>query len=318
MPKLLLSLALGLLAAVTAQAQNAPANPAAARAPANAPGNAPGTAPARPAPAPNCLVSEFRAMALGTHDLKERGSKATDWLRRNLAGCSEDQLRIIYANRSNWLGNADSMQLTSQIEGALEARLRNRPEQLAQLFSAPPPRPPASETLRAGDLAPRPAPVVGGTPAVVQQTAGTPATSPAVAPAVAGPVATPPGRPPAAGAPTAEAKKPEPGKFFDPGLRKSIQDYFTANRGNGPCPSGLILKNSRCESSQAQRSWKIGQALPASLSTRPLPARLLEALGPTPQGHSYVQVDGDILLLAEDGKTVVDAVLDLGQISPRS
>lgn len=312
MPKLLLSLAFGLLAALGAQAQNAPANPAAGRAPANAQANA----PARPAAAPNCLVSEFRAMALGTHDLKERGTKAAEWLRRNLAGCSEEQLRIIYANRSNWLGNADSMQLTSQIEGALEARLRNRPEQLAQLFSAPPPRPAASETVRAGDLAPRPAPVVGGTPAVVQQTAGATAGAPTVAVAV--PVATPPGRPPAAGGPAAEAKKPEPGKFFDPGLRKSIQDYFTANRGNGPCPAGLVLKNARCESSQAQRSWKVGQALPASLSTRPLPARLLEALGPTPQGHSFVQVDGDILLLAEDGKTVVDAVLDLGQISPRS
>lgn len=312
MPKLLLSLAFGLLAALGAQAQNAPANPAAGRAPANAQANA----PARPAAAPNCLVSEFRAMALGTHDLKERGTKAAEWLRRNLAGCSEEQLRIIYANRSNWLGNADSMQLTSQIEGALEARLRNRPEQLAQLFSAPPPRPAASETVRAGDLAPRPAPVVGGTPAVVQQTAGATAGAPTVAVAV--PVATPPGRPPAAGGPAAEAKKPEPGKFFDPGLRKSIQDYFTANRGNGPCPAGLVLKNARCESSQAQRSWKVGQALPASLSTRPLPARLLEALGPTPQGYSFVQVDGDILLLAEDGKTVVDAVLDLGQISPRS
>jgi hypothetical protein len=248
-------------------------------------------------------------MALGTHDLKERGTKAAEWLRRNLAGCSEEQLRIIHANRSNWLGHADSMQLTSQIEGALEARLRNKPEQLAQLFSAPPPRPAASETVRAGDLAPRPAPVVGGTPAVVQA-AGATAAAPTVAVAV--PVATPPGRP------AADGKKPEPGKFFDPGLRKSIQDYFTANRGNGPCPGGLVLKNARCESSQAQRSWKIGQALPASLSTRPLPARLLEALGPTPQGYSFVQVDGDILLLAEDGKTVVDAVLDLGQISPRS
>jgi hypothetical protein len=302
MPKLLLSLTFGLLAALSAQAQNAPANPAAGRAQAGVPAGA----PARPAS--NCLVTEFRAIALGTHDLKERGSKAADWLRRNLAGCSEDQLRIIYANRSNWLGNADSMQLTSQIEGALEARLRNKPEQLAQLFSAPP-RPAASETVRAGDLAPRPAPVVGGTPAVVQA-AGATAAAPTVAVAV--PVATPPGRP------AADGKKPEPGKFFDPGLRKSIQDYFTANRGNGPCPGGLVLKNARCESSQAQRSWKIGQALPASLSTRPLPARLLEALGPTPQGYSFVQVDGDILLLAEDGKTVVDAVLDLGQISPRS
>ena len=296
MPKLLLSLTFGLLAALSAQAQNAPANPAAGRAPAGAPAR----------PASNCLVTEFRAMALGTHDLKERGSKAADWLRRNLAGCSEEQVRIIYANRSNWLGHADSIQLTSQIEGALEARLRNKPEQLAQLFSAPP-RPAASETVRAGDLAPAPAPVVGGTPAVLQ------GASPAAAPVVA---ATPPGR--TATPIPAAAKKPEPGKFFEPGLRKSIQDYFTANRGNGPCPAGLVLKNARCESSQAQRSWKIGQALPASLSTRPLPARLLEALGPTPQGHSYVQVEGDILLLAEDGKTVVDAVLDLGQISPRS
>ena len=310
MPKLLLSLSFGLLAALSAQAQNAPANPAAGRAPAGAAA----AAPARPAP--NCLVTEFRAMALGTHDLKERGSKAAEWLRRNLAGCSEEQVRIIYANRSNWLGHADSIQLTSLIEGALESRLRNKPEQLAQLFSAPP-RLAASETVRAGDLAPTPAPVVGGTPAVLQgaSPAAAPvvAGGPAAAPVVAG---TPPGRP-ATPIPAAE-KKPEPGKFFEPGLRKSIQDYFTANRGNGPCPAGLVLKNARCESSQAQRSWKIGQALPASLSTRPLPARLLEALGPTPQGHSYVQVDGDILLLAEDGKTVVDAVLDLGQISPRS
>ena len=310
MPKLLLSLSFGLLAALSAQAQNAPANPAAGRAPAGAAA----AAPVRPAP--NCLVTEFRAMALGTHDLKERGSKAAEWLRRNLAGCSEEQVRIIYANRSNWLGHADSIQLTSLIEGALESRLRNKPEQLAQLFSAPP-RPAASETVRAGDLAPAPAPVVGGTPAVLQ------GAGPAAAPVVAGGpaatrvvAATPPGRP-ATPVPAAD-KKPEPGKFFEPGLRKSIQDYYTANRGNGPCPAGLVLKNARCESSQAQRSWKIGQALPASLSTRPLPARLLEALGPTPQGHSYVQVDGDILLLAEDGKTVVDAVLDLGQISPRS
>ena len=72
MPKLLLSLTFGLLAALSAQAQNAPANPAAGRAQAGVPAGA----PARPAS--NCLVTEFRAIALGTHDLKERGSKAAD------------------------------------------------------------------------------------------------------------------------------------------------------------------------------------------------------------------------------------------------
>lgn len=293
-----------LLAAVSVQAQTPP-RPAA-------------RPQARPAePAPNCLVTEFRALALGTHDLAERGSKAADWLRRNASACSEEQLRIIHANRTNWLGNAESVSLTVQIEGALENRLKNRPEQLAQLFGAAPrPAPAASETLRAGDLAPRPAPVVGpGTPAVAQGTTVVVPTvaGPAVAPAP-GPM--PPGQTPPRPVPPAE-KKPELGKHFEPGMRKQIQDYFTANRGNGPCPLGVILKAGRCESPIANRSWKIGQAMPSSLTPKDLPARLLEALGPAPKGHSYALVDGDILLIADEGKTVIDAVLDLGQVAPR-
>jgi hypothetical protein len=286
-----------LLAAVSVQAQTPP-RPAA-------------RPQARPAePAPNCLVSEFRALALGTHDLNERGSKAADWLRRNASACSEEQLRIIHANRTNWLGNAESVQLTVQIEGALENRLKNRPEQLAQLFGAAPrPTPAASETVRAGELAPRPAPVVGpGTPAAVQGV-------PVVVPVAAGPAT--PGAPPRPGSPPAADKKPEQGKHFEPALRKAVQDYFTANRGDGPCPPGVVLKSGRCESPTANRSWKIGQALPANASPKELPARLLEALGAVPKGHSYALVDGDILLIADEGKTVIDAVLDLGQVAPR-
>ncbi len=279
-------------------------------------------APARPAarpqparaaePPPNCLVTEFRALALNTHDLKERAEKASEWLRRHGPACSEDQLRILYANRANWLGNADSMQLTMQIEGALENRLKGKPDQLAQLFGAPPrPAAPGSETTRAGDLAPRPGPVVApGTPAVVQAAPVVAVAVPAGAAAATNP-GTSPGSPPA-------GKPPEPGKFFDPALRKSVQDYFTANRGNGPCPADLILKGGRCESPSANRNWKIGQPLPANLSTKTLPPRLLEALGVPPRGHSYVQVEGDLLLIADDSKMVVDSVLDLGQIAPRS
>jgi hypothetical protein len=292
-----------LLAAISAQAQNPPPVRPAAR---------PQARPAEP-PA-NCLVTEFRAMALGTHELKERAAKASEWLRRHASACSDDQLRLIYANRSNWLGNAESIELTSQIEGALENRLKNKPEQLAQLFGAPPrPAPAASETLRAGDLAPRPAPVVApGTPAVAKNTAVV--VPPGAAPAGgAGP--RPPGGPGAA--PTPPDKKPEPGKFFEPALRKAVQDYFTANRGDGPCPPGVVIKRGRCESPTANRSWKIGQALPASASPKELPARLLEALGAVPKGHNYALVDGDILLIADEGKTVIDAVLDLGQVAPR-
>jgi len=282
-----------LLAAGAAQAQTPPARPAAR------------PQAARPAePPPNCLITEFRALALNTHDLKERAAKASEWLRRHGGSCTEDQLRILYANRSNWLGNADSLQLSSQIEGALESRLKNKPEQLAQLFGAPPRPAATNETIRAGDLAPRPAPVVApGTPAVVQ-----------AAPVVAVPVAVAAGSSPPAGA----AKPPEPGKYFDPALRKAVQDYFTANRGSAACPADLVLRNGRCESPTATRAWKIGQPLPVNLSTKTLPPRLLEALGAAPKGHSYVQVEGDLLLIADDSKTVVDSVLDLGQVAPRS
>ena len=302
--KLLSTLLWLLLAAVGVQAQTAP--------PPARPAARPQAQPRPAEPAGNCLVTEFRAMALNTHDLKERTTKASEWLRRNSNACSEDQLRLIYANRSNWLGNAESMELTAQIDGALESRLKNKPEQLAQLFSAAPrPAPAASETVRAGQMAPRPAPVVApGTPAVAQNTA-------VVLPPGAASGARPPGAPGSA-APAPSDKKPEQGKYFEPALRKAVQDYFTANRGNGPCPAELVLKSGRCEAPNSNRSWKIGQPLPGNLNPKPLPPRLLEALGPAPRGHGYVLVEGDILLLADEGKAVVDAVLDLGQVAPKS
>ncbi len=269
-------------------------------------------APRRAEPAPACLVSEFRAMALGTHDLAERGKLATQWLQRNLPGCGEEQLRLLSSNRTSWMGHADSPQLMSALDSALEARVKNKPEQLARLFgaAAPPPRVAGDETVRAGDLAPRPAPVVGpGTPAAVTL-AAPPVVVAAGAPQP--PVVIPPG------APTPPTKPPEVGKHFDERLRTAVREFFTANRGSGPCPPGLTVKNGRCESAQANRAWRQGQALPPTLTAREAPAQLLEKLGPPPAEHSYVQVDGDLLLIHATTRVVVDAVLDLGQIPPRS
>lgn len=278
----------GLILAGTALAQGRPAARAAA-------------------PAANCVVSEFRANALGTHDLAERGAKASEWIRRNASACSEDQLRLLSSNRSAWLGNADSLAHMALIDGALEARVRNKPEALAQMFGATPPRVAGTDTMRAGDLAPRPAPVVlPGTPAALT-----------VAPTTV--VAAAPGAAPAPGAPRPPASTgPEVGKHFDDKLRTTVREYFTANRGTGPCPAGLILKNNRCESSSTERLWKIGQPLPTQLSPKELPPPLAEKLGSAPAGHSYQQVDGDVLLLATASRAVVDAVLDLGGIPPRA
>ena len=276
-------------------------------------------------PPPACLVSEFRAMALGTHDLAERGKLAAQWLDRNLSGCGEDQLRLLSNNRSLWMGNADSTQLMSRIDGALETALKGKPEQMARIFGAapPPPRVAADDTMRAGDLAPRPAPVVApGTPAAVT------VAPPVVIAAAAVPgVPTPPGVPPMQPTtppgtlptmPPQPPKPPEVGKHFSPAMRAAVRDYFTANRGNGPCPAGLIIKNARCESAFSDRAWKLGQPLPAQASPRDMSLQLLEKLGPAPSGHSYVQVDGDLLLIQTESRTVIDAVLNLGQITPKT
>lgn len=170
-------------------------------------------APARRAePAPACLVSEFRAMALGTHDLAERGRKATEWLTRNTPACGEAQLRLLSSNRTQWLGNADSMALMGLIDSALEAKVKGDPEKLARMFgaAAPPPRPADDDTMRSGTLAPRPPPVVApGTPAVVS------APPVVVAPPAAGAVAPPtaglaPGAAPASTAAPSPPTAPPP------------------------------------------------------------------------------------------------------------
>lgn len=270
-----------------------------------------------------CLVSEFRAMGLGTHDLTERAQKARQWLARNLAACGEDQLRLLSSNRTLWLGHADSLEFMGMIDGALESRLKDKPEQLARLFgaTAAPARPPGDDTLRSGALAPRPAPVVPpAAPAAV-----TLAAPPVVLPAAGLPGAPPPGAMPGALPPGAvppggalAPRPPELGRHFDEKLRTAVREFFTANRGSGPCPAGLVLKNARCESAQSERPWKPGQSLPAQLTARDVPAALLEKLGPPPPGHSYVQVEGDLLLLNTATRVVVDAVLDLGQVPPKA
>jgi Ni/Co efflux regulator RcnB len=303
LPRPLLAAAVWLLLSSAVLAQTRPAAPA--RGPAEA--------------APNCLLSEFRAMALGTHDVAERGKKAMQWLQRHSEACTDEQLRLLSGNRTLWLGNADSIELMGSIDGALEKRLKDKPDQLARMFgaAAPPPRPAGEDTVRSGTLAPRPAPVVPpGTPAVV----GMPSTV-VVAGVPGAPMPVQPGalaRPSGAVPLPSGGKPPEVGRHFDDRLRTAVREFFTANRGSGACPAGLILKNARCESAVPERPWRLGQPLPAQASPKEAPPPLLEKLGAPPAGHSYVQVDGDLLLIQTATRTVVDAVLDLGQVPPKA
>lgn len=120
---------------------------------------------------PDCIVAEFRTIALETHDPNQRDARAQDWVRKNAQSCSLAKMNFIGANRSAWMGSADNPRLAGMIDVVIEAKLSENPALLSQLStlygpgpSAPPPRQPTS--ISTTDLRrPQPQPVIIAPPA---------------------------------------------------------------------------------------------------------------------------------------------------------
>ena len=58
-----------------------------------------------------------------------------------------------------------------------------------------------------------------------------------------------------------------------------------------------------------RRPYEIGYALPPGVRFAPPPHALYRQLRPAPYGYSYVSVDGDLLLIADATRLIVDAIL---------
>ena len=92
---------------------------------------------------PNCLVSEFRALALSSIEIK-RAEAAKSWILTTGKDCSLDRLLILRNNRNQWLGHADSAELAGEIDKLIELAAKDSPELVKGLYTSPePPRPPA-------------------------------------------------------------------------------------------------------------------------------------------------------------------------------
>ena len=82
----------------------------------------------------------------------------------------------------------------------------------------------------------------------------------------------------------------------------------TANAG-GPknCPPGLAKKNNGClPPGQAKKRYQVGQPVPADVEIVFVPRGDL----PEPrEGYVYGRVDGDLLLIAEATRRVIEAVV---------
>jgi len=97
------------------------------------------------------------------------------------------------------------------------------------------------------------------------------------------------------------------GAYFSDRHRESVHTYYASH-----CPPGLAKKRNGCMTpGQAKKVWVVGQPLPPTVVLAPPPPQIVVSLPPPPVNHRYVQVAGDILLIAVGSKMVVDGISGL-------
>lgn len=107
----------------------------------------------------------------------------------------------------------------------------------------------------------------------------------------------------------ARGGKPQVGAYFSTSDRRSVETYYaSAGRGGKGCPPGLAKKNNGCMPPGQAKKWNVGQPLPSGVAYYPVPAQIVVSLPPVPIGHKYVQVAGDILLVAVGSMMVIDGI----------
>lgn len=94
--------------------------------------------------------------------------------------------------------------------------------------------------------------------------------------------------------------------------REIIKSHIGAGNDRH-CPPGLAKKNNGCLPPGISKKYAVGHALPDGTEILDLPDELLRILKPH-KGYYYGQVDGDVLLISEATKKVVDAVTLLSAV----
>ena len=106
----------------------------------------------------------------------------------------------------------------------------------------------------------------------------------------------------------AKAKGKERAVLFVDADRAAVRAYWVDTFGQ-ECPPGLAKKSRSClPPGHAKKRYAIGTPLSTTVVIDPLPSVLVKRLRPAPEGHRYVVVDGDVLLLATATRLVVDAI----------
>ena len=96
--------------------------------------------------------------------------------------------------------------------------------------------------------------------------------------------------------------------------REAAREYYRREyHGRGRCPPGLAKRHNGCTPPGHERRWRRGERLPRDVQVRAVPHDLAVRIGPAPRGYRYVDVAGDILMIAVGTSMVVDAIDDLNR-----
>ena len=96
--------------------------------------------------------------------------------------------------------------------------------------------------------------------------------------------------------------------------REMAREYYRREyHGRGRCPPGLAKRHNGCTPPGHERRWRRGERLPRDVQVRAVPHDLAVRIGPAPRGYRYVDVAGDILMIAVGTAVVVDAIQDLNR-----
>ncbi|NBT91816.1 MAG: hypothetical protein EBT37_04070 [Betaproteobacteria bacterium] len=284
-----------------------------------------------PVDAPICSISEFRTLALSTHDPMERTELATQWLRANANACSVQQILLISSNRPQWLGASNDVRIAGVFDKIIEGKLKNDPVALKYMYGSEGAA--AAGGSRKADESSASASPAAAAPAGPGNLTLAVSTGPTAAP-VGGAPAPAPGQSinislGASGPPPEDLTRKlpadnEPKPTFPPERGTQMKNYFGKLRAEmirnffmesispGNCPEGLSFsKTAGCES-KSPVNWKFGEALPSSAKTFPIAEPLLGKLSFYP-GYKFVRFGTDILALEKDSGKVADAVLNLGK-----
>lgn len=93
--------------------------------------------------------------------------------------------------------------------------------------------------------------------------------------------------------------------------RRIIGEYYGSQARQGNCPPGLAKKHNGCQPPGQAKKWQKGYPLPKDINYYELPRELRLRLPVPPPNYRYVQIAGDILMIAVGTGMVVDAIEDI-------